>query len=234
MEAKRINVLAITILTFISGACSNLGLLDKLENPGGTGSVSQGQALIAFLSSQSTNADLSSYTTGPFASCGGLTNLARADCACQTMATNAGLPMPMSGKYIAWLSSSSNDMSCRLAGITSPLVSCTPPSGGPTWTNTNGQIIANGYGGIFGGSLMAPLNYTEAKVQASAGALAWTGTGTDGKLTGTAATTTCTDWSLAGSAIGGLADAVNANWTNNSTPPSCSSGTAQIYCFAKP
>src|SRR5262249_9724 len=143
----------------------------------------------------------------------------------------AGLPMPPSGKYIAWLSTSSNDMTCRMTGMGSPPVGCTLPGGGPTWTNTQGQPIANGFAQLFGGSLVGPVRLSEGKA-VSGSSFAWTGTNYDGTVPGSGATQTCTDWALAGSGISGSIGSTGSIWSNANTSQSCSGASQPVYCFA--
>lgn len=225
-------LLAIALVIFLGNACNNYNLLDKLENPGGTGSSQE--KLLAFVASVTTDGIMSSYNAGLFVGCAGFTGQGRADCACQTMATNAALPKPKSGKYISFTSITGNDMRCRIQGIIGAVL-CPIPSGGPVWTNVNGVPVANGYAGLFSGSLMAPLDLTETKVTAaSLGITAtWTGTNTDGSYNGTQ--NNCSDWTITSvnSATTGQPTAQNANWVNAGTT-SCALGTTSVYCFAQP
>jgi hypothetical protein len=214
----------------ISIGCNNYGLLDKLENPGGS---SAQQKLLAFVSSSVSTANFNSYNVGIFTSCAGFTGQGRADCACQVMAMNAGLPMPSSGKYISWTSIVGSDMRCRMQGIYGAPTCATLPAGGPTWSTTTGTMVANGYAGLFSGNLMGMLNVTEAKGIPPATDV-WTGTNPDGTIAGTGATATCTDWTGAGNGISGSTLSSNSAWTNNSGLQSCSSSSLPIYCFAQP
>lgn len=224
----------VQILLFATAAaCSNYGLKDKLENPGGTAN-SGASGMIAFVSSATINASLSNGGTistliAAFPNCNALNGLALADCACTQMAASAGLPTT-SGGYVAWISTSANDMTCRITRTTSPLVSCPIPTGGPTWTNAGGQVVANGYTGLLSGALMAPINLTETKLTVTSNV--WTGTNTNGS-SGTSATATCTDWTAAASGIYGNSGVSTAGWTNTLTT-ACGATPYPIYCFGLP
>ena len=207
--------------------CTNYDLLDQLENPGG------GLTLTAFAASATTTGDLSSYSAGIFVNCGGLAGLLRADCACQTMATNAGLPMPSSGKYIAFMSAAAADMTCRISGTTSPLVHCAIPSGGPNWATPDGKKIAKGYSGLLSGNLSNPLNITEYKTISSA-TLAWTGTQPGGQAFNNG-TSNCGDFTVGSvnQSVVGDPNSTTNSWLNTGTNTACTvPGT--MYCIAKP
>lgn len=228
---KTIRLSLFFLLLLLASHCVNYGLLGKLEDPGGATATQQ--KLYAFIASATTTtANFSSYTAGLFTSCSGFTGQGRADCACQIMAQNANLPMPQSGKYISWTSTSTNDMRCRIQGIFNSTTCASLPSGGPLWQNTNGVGIANGYAGLFSGTLMSPLNLTET-AGAPGNTNAYTGTNTDGTLAGATSTANCTDWSSGSSATWGSATASGTQWTNNGATPNCST-VASVYCFALP
>lgn len=227
-----------TIIVFLilgaAGACNNYGLLEKLENPGSSSNKNGASSMIAFLSSTTINASLSNTGTistliSAFPACNALIGLPLADCACTQMASMAGLPMP-ANQYVAWISSSSNDMSCRINGTLSPLVGCSIPTGGPTWTTTGGQTVANGYAGLFSGSLMSPINMTETKAIITSNV--WTGTNASG-TSGSAATSTCTDWTAASSGIYGNSGVSTGGWTNT-TSTACGATPYPFYCFGRP
>ncbi len=220
----------LTLATFtLVTNCSNYDLLEKLENPGG---ATNQQRLLAFVASATSTANFNSYNVGIFTSCAGFTGQGRADCACQVMATNAGLSMPQSGKYISWTSIVASDMRCRIQGIFNT-VGCAIPAGGPLWSTTGGITVANGYSGLFSGNLMGMLNLTETKGNPPSTDV-WTGTNADGTIAGTGATATCTDWTGAGNGVSGSTLSANAAWTNNPAAQSCSSASLPIYCFAQP
>ncbi|HRP70317.1 MAG TPA: hypothetical protein PLY93_12355, partial [Turneriella sp.] len=128
--------------------CNNYGLLEQLQNPGG-GNSAQNIMMYAFVSSATMNGNLTGGGSlqSAFPPCSAFTGLQLADCACTQMAQNAGLAIPVN-KYVAWLSTSTNDMTCRISNTTSPLINCTLPGGGPTWVNMSGQTVASGYAAL--------------------------------------------------------------------------------------
>ena len=229
---KRFALLALILAAF---DCHQYGLVDKLENPGGSNQT----GLLAFVASAPTLANLSGYTgaNSAFMTCASFAGLKIADCACQVMATNAGLAMPPSGKYVAWLSTAANDMTCRITGATNPLINCPIPAGGPRWIDTQGSVIANGFAGLFSGTLMSPLNVTENKTTLMGNV--WTGTNSNGTTASTVAAgaTDCTGWTAAGSGtVGDLAS--TTTWSNNGIATTCTTTptptSLPIYCFAMP
>jgi|JI8StandDraft_1071087.scaffolds.fasta_scaffold32603_2 hypothetical protein len=209
-----------------AGNCTNIGLLDQLENPAG------GLTLTAFVASVNSTGDLSAYSAGLFASCGGVQGLLRADCACQNMAANAGLPE--SGKYIAFMSAAAYDMSCRIIGNTSQLLNCPIPSGGPNWATTTGQKIAKGYAGLLSGTLLNPLNITEYKSAPASASFVWTGTQPGGQFFSNLSTN-CGDFttgSVNNSVVGDF-DSASSTWINTGSVQSCTISTGTMYCLAR-
>lgn len=203
-------------------ACTNIGLLDKLENPGGG-------ALYVFVSSISTLGDTTGLTLG---SCGSIgVGIARADCACTEMARAGGLLQNSSGRYVAWLSDQNNDMTCRIFGISGN--NC-GTSGGRPWYNTVGEQIAGNVADLLDANLNAPLKYTEFK-NVSSFTSAWTGTDANGLRTNAGAVASnCSGWTALGTGSTGTIGTLDAFWSNNAGVPSCSGAGNPIYCFAVP
>jgi len=221
-------VLATAIaVTLVTVNCSNYGLYDKMANPASI--TNSGQALLAFVSSMTTQpsfpAATSTFATG-FPACNSLTGLPQADCACMQMATQANLPVTQSG-YVAWLSISTADMTCRIQGVVN--THCTLPMGsGPAWVNTMGQTVAIGYGDLFGGILKNAIQFSQMKGP-PADPVVWTGTSADGT---NAASGTCGDWT-SGTGMYGDSLSTSATWTNNGST-ACGGTPHSIYCFARP
>ncbi|MBV6494785.1 MAG: hypothetical protein LDLANPLL_02822 [Turneriella sp.] len=108
---SRICVIAMILGIFFN--CNNYGLVDKLENPENWNNRDDNEVgeLYAFVAdTQVVGASFSQFTNTPY-NCAGV-GIAAADCACNYFAQTASLP----GSYVAWLSSSSEDMTCRIFG----------------------------------------------------------------------------------------------------------------------
>lgn len=230
-------MLALSGPAILATGCNNYNLVDKLQNPGANSSTnSNQQTLLAFVGSVTSTGDMNNYTAGIFAGCSSAGFL-RADCACQAMATQAGLPMPSSGKYIAFISAAANDMTCRITGTTSPLVNCTvPSSGGPIWKTTQGQMVANGYQGLLSGGLMSLFNITETQTTSPA-AFGWTGTQPGGQYfnNGGGTNNNCGDWTITSvqTATVGNPASMGTTWMNTGTNQACT-GTGALYCIGRP
>jgi len=211
----------------LTANCTNIGLLEQLENPAG------GLTLTAFVASANSTGDLNGYSAGVlFASCGGLQGLLRADCACQNMAFSAGLAE--SGKYIAFMSAAANDMTCRITGNTSQLLNCPIPSGGPNWATTTGQRIAKGYAGLLSGTLLNPLNITEFKTAPASASFVWTGTQPGGQFFNNGSNN-CGDFttgSVSNSVVGDF-NSTSSTWINTGSVQGCTISTGTIYCLAR-
>ncbi len=215
-----------------STACSNIGLLDQLENPGGKETFTD--RLYIFVTSQTTAGDMFALNAG---SCSG-TGPSKADCVCQALAAQNGLRRSATSKYLAWLSATGAPMNCRLAGAMG--VSC-PPSGPSVWYNTNNEVVFNGIEsattGILGSTatLAAAPKYTEKRVQApSTPDNVWTGTDTGG---GVATGITCNDWTTFSSGVQartGSSDSLSSAWTQGSVTSFGCDLFKHIYCVAVP
>lgn len=210
-------------------ACSNYGLKDKLENPGGgTGTADR---LYIFVSSISTNGDTTGLVNGGCGSIG--VGINRADCSCTELARSAGLLRSSTSKFVAWLSdNNNNDMTCRINGGTGANCSNT---GGPSWYNTFNELIATGYADLFDSALNAAIKYTENRTP-SAFATVWSGTDANGLRTGAGvAANNCSGWTTtAGTGTTGSIGAVDAFWSNNAGIPTCNAAPLPVYCIAQP
>lgn len=103
-------------LALISGACNSYNLYDKLANPGsGEDSVKKYTVFVSANSIQvasgATWAAAGGSTIGTCSTAG--TTMQIADCACSFWGSSAGLGI----RFRAWLSDSTSDAVCRIAGI---------------------------------------------------------------------------------------------------------------------
>lgn len=222
MSKYLIKSLAVGVIVF---HCNNYGLLDKFKDP--SGSIA-GKRYI-FVGSLTTVGNMSGLTNG---SCSG-NGIGQADCSCQDLAKAGGL-IGIAGatKYVAWLSTSVFDMTCRINGNNANNCSNT---GGPTWYNTKDEIVATGFADLFDGILTNQVQYTEQKVQTGATNV-WTGTDANGLRAGAGVpANNCTDWSQNSSGNGtiGNVGATTAFWSNNNSPPTCGA-TLPVYCIGVP
>ncbi len=217
----RIHVLAVAILAL---HCNNYNLYEKLTDPDGTNAAAAGPDIrTVFVSSVATTGDFggTSFSSAWSGACSGKVGWAMADCACKQMAVAANLP---AATYVGWVSTSGDDMTCRIQG--QPLTNCTLPFGGPTWVNTMGDTIAEGYAQLFSGTLQNPIRYDETKAGSSSNT--WTGT----KTGGTADSDHCNAWADGTTGQNGYKGSAihsDINWTY-ATPGTCN-GILPIYCF---
>jgi len=217
----------IFLLLSIPLSCQNIGLKDKFENPGGMSSpdnMGVPRRLYAFITSLTSRGDMADFAAG---GCSG-TGITKADCVCNALGTAGGL----SGPFVAWLSTASADMTCRLFGQAGS--TCTMTSTEP-WFNTQDQVVAMGTGGIFSGNLQNPLQHTELKALAVGVTAIWSGTDGAGlAVMGGGAASTCNTWAanISQTGSGGNLGSMTPTWTKGPTP-SCSA-YGNIYCFARP
>lgn len=215
-----------TILVALASHCNNYDLYDNLANPGGKSFVAANR-LYAFVGVATTQGDMSGL---PGASCPS-TGIARADCYCQNTAAAANLLMAPSSRFVAWLTDTVDNMTCRITGASGS--SCTP-SGSPTWFTTADEKLFEGYSapsGVLAATPITPLGYTESR-QLSPSTFVWTGTSASG---GSIAGGNCSSWTngtSAPSGTTGLTSSISGNWTND-TLNNCNA-TAPVYCFAIP
>lgn len=224
----RFSFLFVLAAAFAAAQCTNNNLYDALANPGG-GQGSNGpyqEMLPVFVSSVSTTGNFggTNFSTPWSGACSGQSGFAMADCACNQMAQAANLPTLT---YVAWVSTQGDDMTCRIQNH--PLSNCAlPPGGGPTWADTMGRTIAQGYAELFSGTLRNPIEYTENMAQTSGNV--WTGTAETGTV---ASSDHCSAWSDGTASSTGLQGSTldnDSNWTNANPTASCVD-SKPIYCF---
>lgn len=215
-----IAIIGLYVLTL--PACNNYGFVEKLQNAG----AGSGTKLYAFVSSiTSLTGDISATLT--FSGCA-MSGMARADCACTGMAQTAGLKMPPSGKYAAWMSDSTDAARCRILGSTGS--SCAL-GGTRAWYNVKDQMIATDIHGLISGSLQNPISFTENGTQTIATRV-YTGTGSAGTQNTNGGANSCNNWATSGLAGLGIPTSPT-QWTDDATPVGC--GTSYpFYCFAVP
>lgn len=217
---KRIN--AIIFAIGFAGHCTSNGIVDKLETPSSGTTTSASNKLYIFVSSRSTQGNMSELNNGNCAGGG----LVQADCSCNDSANAAGFVKSGISKYVAWLSDSSSNMKCRIFGATGN--GCEPGAVTQTWYNTRNEIVAVGHATLFSGALAGQIKYTESLASASGNV--WTGTNSNGTSTGNH----CSNWSsnAAGNGTNGDIGANSPFWTSNGAP-GCST-TLPVYCIAVP
>jgi hypothetical protein len=163
----------------------------------------------------------STTTNGAFGAIGGAH--AAADARCNFFAAGAKLP----GTYKAWLSTSTMDATTYLAHFSGQYVLVD----GIT-------VVANDWTQLTSGTLLHPINMTESGglppvtfTDCLTGTAVWTGTETNGGVSGTA---TCADWTSSApsgvQATWGDAKGTGPNWTRNCTKPRCAESAA-LYCI---
>lgn len=226
--------MGVVILTLSLAHCTNYGLYEKMTDPDSL----LPETLIAFTSDGSLKPNGNFGTSIPitYSACTSYSGIFAADCACQMMATNAGLPMPKSGKYVAWLSSAATpaawDMTCRIQGKMG--TGCSAPKKEALWKTSVGAPIASSFAQLFSGSIESPMDRTADGQVISPAVQIWTGTKPQGGVAGGAASYTCSDWSNGSSsnATVGYSGSVDFNWSNTNTTVVCSN-SLQIYCFGQ-
>lgn len=219
---RRISILAAIVAAHCVISCNNYGLLDKLENPGGTAEL---KSHYIFVSSIKTTGMLTMLTNGGCNNASGA--LAQADCSCREMARSAGLLAPDS--YIAWLSTGTIWAKCRLQGIntnacgTSAIIS---------WYNRKNQIVASSLAELTGGTGIAnPIKYTEYGVETMETQVL-TGTNSSGSN----APNTCTDWAVSTNAMSfdnGNPNATTIDWSQIGSGQITCDNPRPIYCIRK-
>lgn len=217
------------IVLILLNACTANGLLNDLtrENPIDTTPFFPADRAYVFVSSQTTAGDMSGLTAG---GCSG-GGPAQADCACTAMARVANLLRRRDSRFVAWLSTATDDASCRLLGVGGK--ACPITSGGEPWYLTDNVLIINGLAGIT--PTTGQLKKDENNIL-TASSLTFTGTGGNGLAIGG----DCNTWTSSSSlvtATGGSTGGNNASaWTqSNSGASALTCDTLQsVYCFALP
>jgi hypothetical protein len=149
---------------------------------------------------------------GSWPEAGDATGLAAGDAICQSLATTAGLPSPIS--FRAWLSTSTVDAKDHIHFA------------GP-WIRLDGVRIADSKADLVDGELHTTMNQTEIG-EYDTSATAWTGTGADGL----ALPQNCGDWTS--TEVWGWAGwgfLAHSEWTERSTY-SCDYANGRLYCFS--
>ena len=227
MNLRAIIALAATL---IAGHCSNLDLLNKLENPGGISKSSSGETFTTnnyvFVSSWTTVGDMSN---NPYvADCNGNTGANRADCACSRAAAMRGLRKSSTHVFRAWLSTSTSDAICRVQALGNLCNTNIPGN----WFNTLGETIVTNYNGFAAATIPSAIRYDEFGVDQGPN-LVWTGTNVGGTVV---ASLHCTDWTVVGGSgqIGDRTASTAANVWTQSTPSQLCNTAQRIYCVASP
>lgn len=140
---------------------------------------------------------------------GSSTGIAAGDAICQSLATDAGLPIP--ANYKAWLSDTVTNAASRLT------------SNGP-WVRIDGVRVADDLADLIDGNLFSSINVDENGNYTNR--VVWTGT----SPAGLKAPDTCGNW-LNSSANGEYGSNINADseWTESSQL-NCTS-SLKLYCF---
>lgn len=210
----------VVLVILLNAGCNNYGFVEKLQNAGaGTGSK-----LYAFISSITFTSNASSLTNG---GCGG-SGTPNVDCSCTQMAKTAGVKMPPSGKFVAWMSDSTDAAKCRLFGSSGSTCGVGTTK---AWYNMKDQMIAPDLNTMISGSLLNPIIYDETGTQTAA-IKVYTGTDSTGVQFVGGGGNSCANWT--GSGVAGLGvPGSTTQWSSDATPIAC--GTAYpFYCFALP
>jgi hypothetical protein len=147
----------------------------------------------------------------------GLGGLEGADDICQGLADDAGLE----GTYKAWLSTDAESAADRLTHATVPYVL------------VDGPVIADNWGDLVDGSLLAPIDRDEAGSQLPEESFdwAWTATAADGTFYGY----DCGDWADGTYSgyygLAGYAHEVNSDWSQGAYSGFYCDGLWHLYCF---
>lgn len=209
-----------------AGACNNYGLLEKLENPGGTTAETFTSNYYVFVSSWTTMGDMAA---SPYPECtANFLGPARADCACTKAAAKFNLRKHSNHAFKAYLGLTGTptmEARCRISGF--PGGCATPSISGP-WFNTMGNIVLN----IFipaAGTIDGPILFTESKVALTNSDQAWTGA----SATGTHQNE-CTGWNDTTQVNVNVGDPTSSStaW-HNATIANCNV-PKRVYCFATP
>jgi len=215
----------------ITTSCGNYNLADQLENPGANG-ASANKRLYAFVSAVLARGDMRDGANNALhPNCGAATSYAAADCYCLNTALDNGLMAGGTKTYVAWLSGSLNDMTCRIQGINGQQ-NCTP-SGDAMWYDVSNNLIADSYVRLFsiGVDLINPVNRTATGSTVTAGAFTWSGTQGNGLTAGAPAANNCSDWTLNTSQTGvtGRTGGTGSTWSALDSQNCSVSG--HIFCF---
>jgi hypothetical protein len=210
--------------------CTNIGLIDQLENPGnaGTGKEIYTNNYYVFVSSWTT---LGAMGGSPYSDCNSITGPGRADCACTRAAISRGLRRSNSHVFRAWLSvdptpGPQQDAICRVQGQGNGCANNFPS----TWFNTQGQPVVGNFSNFTGSTFTNSIRFDEFGVDQGDNSV-WTGT----VVGGTAATSAdCNDWTDQSAGTGKIGDRTFNNnlWTDNGN--NTCGNSFRIYCVASP
>lgn len=220
-KGLRIKIIAALILS--APACNNFGLLDKIENPGGSEKFTNNYYV--FASSWTTMGDMAG---GPYPECtANYVGPARADCACTKAAAKNGLRKHSNHAFRAYLGMTGTptmEARCRVSGQPS---SCLPNIPGP-WFNADGAIVVNNFISN-AGTIDGPILFTENRVALTAADQVWTGA----SATGTHQNE-CLGWNDTTATNINVGDptATGTGWHNGGT--SNCNVPKRVYCFATP
>ncbi|HEY8077436.1 MAG TPA: hypothetical protein VIF62_25095 [Labilithrix sp.] len=146
----------------------------------------------------------------------GNVGIAGADAFCMGRASVAPGTVLSGRTFVAWLSSSTSNVSSRLTHGTGPYV------------RVDEVTVARDYAELTSGMLESPIDIDETGTPLAAGSLTWTGTTTGG----TVAAATCNDWTTpAANGVTGDSSLTTGSWTT-SGQASCAS-SQHLYCIEK-
>jgi hypothetical protein len=233
---ERVKLAQLITLSLLFGACNSYNLADQLENPGSSTPGNKGPIkLYAFVSSVTPTGDMLVSGVSMHPNCTGQTGAAAADCYCQNRANETGLMTPGTKRFVAWLSGSTADMTCRIQDVFG-LQGCAIPVKNVNWLNKQEQIIADSHQRLFsiGTNLISPLVTTDTGGAATNGANVWSSTQGNGLTSGTPAANHCADWTtnISQTAAVGSVNGAGSTWSALASA-SCAS-TAYFYCFGIP
>jgi len=224
-------------------SCSSYGIADLLHN-------SQ-ERLVFFLSTPTsgTMADL----TAVYTKCAGGDMIDQANCACQEAFIASGKgPVSGSGKFRAWLSSSTVDARCNILGIKNTADSAECKDAAPVFpywiTRPDRVLVFKNYEEIVKGNMLAAPLYDEREFLYNDGTaypnpvqFIWTGSDSTGVGTRKAdATTNCYDWggAIPAGGTGGFSGSETGTGLSLVSPSSQQSSIcitqANILCFEQP
>jgi hypothetical protein len=153
-----------------------------------------------------------------------------ADDFCEAAAADGGL---VGYRWTAWMSDPEDDALCRLVGGSGTIADgCGGAEmvGGP-WVRTDGIAVAASLEDLVDMRIEAFINRDELGNGVPGGVYAYTGT----RATGVARDAyLCSDDDNLYYAHGGRSDSVGRGWSDWWGSPSCGTGSARVFCFARP
>lgn len=197
------------------GSCSGGGRLVCFESGSGDALPAwEGPGLLAFVTSITGSGDLGSWPEA-----GSAVGLAAGDAICQSLATSAGLPAPLS--FVAWLSTASVDAVDRLS------------ADGP-WKRLDGVEIAANRAALLTASPF-PVTLASALVVDEGGTYLGHNAYTGSTSLGRATLEDCNGWTSASAGIDatfGFVQDTRGFWTTSSTQLASCSSPYRLYCFS--